>query len=89
MISEIFPLGIRSKAMSVCTIANWTFNFLISYFFLSLVSGIGKAGTFWLYAGFGIVATIFFALKVPETKDRTLEEIESDIGGKEAHATAA
>lgn len=89
MISEIFPLGIRSKAMSVCTIANWTFNFLISYFFLALVSGIGKAGTFWLYAGFGTVATIFFALRVPETKDRTLEEIESDIGGKDVHVRAA
>lgn len=89
MISEIFPLGIRSKAMSVCTIANWTFNFLISYFFLALVSGIGKAGTFWLYAGFGTVATVFFASRVPETKDRTLEEIESDVGGKDVHAKAA
>ncbi len=89
MISEIFPLGIRSKAMSVCTVANWTFNFLVSYFFLSLVSGIGKAGTFWLYAGFGTLATIYFAVRVPETKDRTLEEIESEVGGREVQAEAA
>jgi MFS family permease len=81
MISEIFPLGIRSKAMSVCTVANWTFNFLISYFFLSLISGIGKPGTFWLYAGFGVLAITFFAIRVPETKDRSLEEIERELGG--------
>lgn len=81
MISEIFPLGIRSKAMSVCTVANWVFNFLVSYFFLSLVSGIGKPGTFWLYAGFGLLAVVFFAFRVPETKDRSLEEIEAELGG--------
>jgi sugar porter (SP) family MFS transporter len=80
MISEIFPLGIRSKAMSVCTVANWFFNFLVSYFFLSLVSGVGKPGTFWLYAGFGVLAAVFFAFRVPETKDRSLEEIESELG---------
>ncbi len=82
MISEIFPLGIRSKAMSVCTMANWVFNFLISYFFLSLISGIGKPGTFWLYAGFGVLAIVFFAFKVPETKDRSLEEIERELGAE-------
>jgi sugar porter (SP) family MFS transporter len=80
MISEIFPLGIRSKAMSVCTVANWFFNFLVSYFFLSFVSGIGKPGTFWLYAGFGVLAVVFFAFRVPETKDRSLEEIEAELG---------
>jgi hypothetical protein len=80
MISEIFPLGIRSKAMSVCTVVNWAANFLISYYFLSLVSGIGRPGTFWLYAGFGAIAVGFFAAKVPETKDRSLEDIEQELG---------
>jgi sugar porter (SP) family MFS transporter len=90
MISEIFPLGIRSKAMSVCTVANWLFNFLVSYFFLSLVSGIGRPGTFWIYAGFGVLAVVVFALRVPETKDRSLEEIERQLGVSEeqpAHAS--
>lgn len=81
MISEIFPLKIRSKAMAVATIANWLFNFLVSYFFLTLTQGIGKDGTFWLYAGFGVCAVTFFFFKVPETKNRSLEEIESDIRG--------
>jgi sugar porter (SP) family MFS transporter len=81
MISEIFPLRERSHAMAVCTIVNWGANFLISYFFLDLVSRITTKGTFWLYAGFGVLAVIFFAFKVPETKGRTLEEIERDLTG--------
>jgi sugar porter (SP) family MFS transporter len=80
MISEIFPLKARSQAMAVCTIVNWGANFLISYFFLSLVSAIGRPGTFWIYAGFGVLATVFFALRVPETSGRSLEAIERDLG---------
>jgi sugar porter (SP) family MFS transporter len=82
MISEIFPLEIRGPAMAVCTIANWTFNFLISFTFLSLASAIGKAATFWLYAGIGVLAIIFFAWRVPETKGRSLEDIQRDLTGK-------
>jgi predicted MFS family arabinose efflux permease len=66
----------------VCTIANWTFNFLISFTFLSLASAIGKAATFWLYAGIGVLAIIFFAWRVPETKGRSLEDIQRDLTGK-------
>jgi sugar porter (SP) family MFS transporter len=80
MISEIFPLQMRGPAMAVCTMFNWGFNFLISYTFLSLTDLITKSGTFWLYAGFGICALVFFGTLVPETKGRTLEEIQDDIG---------
>jgi sugar porter (SP) family MFS transporter len=80
MISEIFPLQMRGPAMAVCTMFNWGFNFLISYTFLSLTDWITKSGTFWLYAGFGICALVFFSTMVPETKGRTLEEIQDDLG---------
>jgi sugar porter (SP) family MFS transporter len=80
MISEIYPLRLRGAAMAVATVANWTFNFLVSYFFLSLVGWIGKGGTFWLYAGLGVLAVLFFWSRVPETKNRSLEEIERDLG---------
>jgi hypothetical protein len=66
--------------MAVCTMFNWGFNFLISYTFLSLTDVITKQGTFWLYAFFGVCAVVFFATVVPETKDRSLEEIQSDLG---------
>ncbi|HEY7691750.1 MAG TPA: sugar porter family MFS transporter [Gaiellaceae bacterium] len=80
MIAEIFPLGIRGPAMSVCTVANWGFNFLVSFTFLQLIDTAGKGGTFFVYAGLGILAVLFFAWKVPETKGRSLEEIEAELG---------
>lgn len=82
MISEIYPLRIRPKAMAVATVCNWGFNFLVSYYFLTLTDMIGRDWTFWLYTGLGILAVIYFALKVPETKNRSLEEIERDIRGE-------
>ncbi|MGH2864607.1 MAG: sugar porter family MFS transporter [Solirubrobacteraceae bacterium] len=80
MISEIFPLKVRSSAMSLSTVGNWTSNFLVSSFFLTLVDEISREGTFWLYAGFGVLALIFFLARVPETKGRSLEQIASDLG---------
>src|SRR5215207_3459493 len=50
MISEIYPLNIRGKAMSVASLANWGSNFLVSLTFLLLISAFGQTGTFWLYA---------------------------------------
>jgi sugar porter (SP) family MFS transporter len=80
MISEIFPLQMRGPAMAVCTMFNWGFNFAISYTFLTLTDVITKQGTFWLYAFFGVCAVVFFLTVVPETKDRSLEQIQSDLG---------
>ncbi len=80
MISEIFPLQMRGPAMAVCTMLNWGFNFAISYTFLTLTDAISKQGAFWLYAGFGVCAVAFFTFVVPETKDRSLEQIQSDLG---------
>ena len=81
MISEIFPLQMRGPAMAVCTMFNWGFNFLISYTFLTLTDVLTKQGAFWLYAFFGVCAVTFFVFVVPETKDRSLEQIQSDLGG--------
>ena len=80
MISEIYPLGIRSDAMAAATMANWGSNFLVSATFLTVVGAAGKGPTFWIYAGLGAIATAFFVWKVPETKGRSLEEIESQLG---------
>jgi sugar porter (SP) family MFS transporter len=79
MISEIFPLRVRSPAMSVSTVGNWAANFVVATFFLTLTSAISRQGAFWVYAGFGVLALAFFVAKLPETKDRTLEEIEREV----------
>jgi MFS transporter, SP family, galactose:H+ symporter len=77
MISEIYPLKVRSRAMAVATMANWGSNLLVALTFLSLLRIVGKTWTFWLYALVGVVAWIFVARMVPETKGKTLEEIET------------
>jgi sugar porter (SP) family MFS transporter len=84
MISEIFPVGVRSKAMSVCTIANWGANFLVAQTFLTLSGAISRQGVFFLYAGLAVLSLAFFALRVPETKGKSLEDIQADLGGDEA-----
>lgn len=81
MIAEIYPLRSRPKAMAVATMFNWGFNFLVSYYFLQMTQLMGKAGTFWLYAGLGVCAAVFFLRFVPETRNRSLEEIEREVTG--------
>jgi sugar porter (SP) family MFS transporter len=79
MISEIFPVGARSKAMAVCTIFNWGANFLVAQTFLSLSNAISRQGVFFLYAVLAVASLAFFALRVPETKGRGLEEIQEEL----------
>jgi len=86
MISEIFPLQHRSKAMAVATIFNWAANFVVSYFFLQEVGLIGKPVTFWIYGVLGLAAVGFAWWRVPETKGRSLEQIEQEVGNRHADA---
>jgi sugar porter (SP) family MFS transporter len=79
LISEIYPVKIRGRAMSVATMANWGANFIVTISFLTLLSAIGNAGTFFLFGGLSIVALVYFQRQVPETKNRSLEEIERDL----------
>ena len=79
MISEIYPLRIRGRAMSTATIVNWGTNLVVAITFLSLIQLIGTPGTFWLYSIIGIVAWVFVYFLVPETKGKSLEEIEMQL----------
>jgi hypothetical protein len=60
-------------------VANWAANFVVSTFFLTLTGAITIEGTFWLYAGFGVAAIVFFFFRLPETKNRSLEEISDEV----------
>jgi sugar porter (SP) family MFS transporter len=81
MISEIYPLNIRGSAMSVAALCNWGSNFVVALTFPVLLAALGGAGAFWLFAVLGIVAWFFVWFLVPETKGRSLEEIEADMRG--------
>ena len=80
-ISEIYPLNMRGSAMSIAALCNWGSNFIVALIFPVLLATFGGAGSFWLFAVLGIVAWIFVYFMVPETKGRTLEEIEADLRG--------
>ena len=77
LISEIYPLKIRGAAMSAVTVTNWALNLVVAVTFLTLVGVLGHAGTFWLYGVIAIGAWVFLYLLVPETKGKTLEQIEA------------
>jgi sugar porter (SP) family MFS transporter len=79
LISEIYPVKIRGQAMSVATMANWGANFVVTISFLTLLGAIGNAGTFFLFAGLSIAAVIYFQRQVPETRNRSLQDIEHDL----------
>jgi sugar porter (SP) family MFS transporter len=76
LIAEIYPLRVRGLAMSVATTANWGSNLVVSLTFLTLLQALGPANTFWLYGVVAILAWYFAFRLVPETRGRTLEEIE-------------
>ena len=87
ILSEIYPLGIRGRAMSVGTIANWGANLIVALSFLTLTQVLGKPVTFWLYGGVTIAAWLFAFFLVPETKGKTLEQIEAHFrAGKHPRA---
>jgi len=76
MIAEIYPLKIRGRAMSTATMVNWGTNLIVAITFLSIIEILGAAGTFWLYGVISVLALLFVYFRVPETKGKSLEEIE-------------
>src|SRR3984893_5315961 len=76
LISEIYPLKIRNSAEGVAATFNWGANLLVTLTFLTLVEKLGPSLTFWFYGLCAIGAGLFSYWFVPETKGRTLEEIE-------------
>lgn len=79
LISEIFPLRIRGRGMSVSSVANWGANLAVSQVFLPLVHAIGAAATFALFAAMTALNVAFALWLVPETSGRSLEQIEADL----------
>ncbi len=79
VISEIFPNRIRGAAMSVAVMSLWIACFILTYTFPLMNKALGAAGTFWTYAGICVVGFIVILIRLPETKGKTLEQIEKDL----------
>ena len=82
--SEIFPTKVRGRAMSVATFVIWTSCYIVAQTFpmLNDSPAIGPAMTFWVYGACSLASLVFVAAMVPETKGRSLEEIEASWGRK-------
>jgi SP family sugar porter-like MFS transporter len=79
LIAEIFPNQIRGVAVAISVSSLWIACFLLTYTFPIVSSAIGLTGTFWLYASICLAGFVFVFRSVPETKGKSLEEIENEI----------
>lgn len=79
VISEIFPNRIRGAAMSVAVMSLWIACFVLTFTFPQLNAKLGPAGTFWIYAGICVVGLTYILYRLPETKGKTLEQIEREL----------
>ena len=77
LVGEIFPLAVRGQAAAVATLTNFSSNWLVSLALPSLQTGIGLGKTYALFAAIGVVALISIYNTVPETRGKSLEEIEA------------
>jgi MFS family permease len=75
LISEVYPLRVRGRGMSVATLANWGANFAVSLVFLTMIERLGSTPTFLVYTALCVVTLWFTAAIVPETKQQELETI--------------
>jgi sugar porter (SP) family MFS transporter len=79
IISEIFPNRVRGAAMSVAVTSLWIACFLLTFTFPTLNRALGPAGTFWVYGAICLAGLLFIRSRLPETKGRSLEEIERGL----------
>ena len=82
VLSEIFPQQIRGTAMAISTLFLWIASFILTYSFPLLNESLQAAGTFWLYGGICLTGFFFIRARLPETKGKSLEDIEKEITKK-------
>lgn len=76
LMSELFPPRAKSLASGTVTLFNWLFVFIVTSLFHQMTLTLHEQGTFWFFAGWSLLSFLFVLFFVPETKGRTLEEIE-------------
>ena len=82
LIAELFPSRVRAVAVATCTFALWVGSTTLTYTFPLMNNSLGSYGTFWVYAAICAVSFIYFLRVLPETKGKSLEEIEKEFTKK-------
>lgn len=89
MLSEIFPMRIRGLGMGTAVMLLWTVNALVTFTFPILLAEVGGTATFLIFAGANMVAVAFVAKAVPETRTRSLEQLEEHFRAAKARPSKA
>ena len=79
LLAEIFPNRIRGVAMATCTFALWVGCCTLTFSFPSMNAALGSSGTFWIYSGICLCAFLFLFRHCPETKGKSLEQLEQEL----------
>ncbi|XP_022066521.2 solute carrier family 2, facilitated glucose transporter member 10 isoform X2 [Acanthochromis polyacanthus] len=79
LLSEIFPAAVRGRAFAFTNCFNWAANLLVTFTFLNVIDGIGLSGIFLVYGLTAVAAAVFFYFMLPETKGKSLEEIDKEL----------
>ena len=79
LLAEIFPNHIRGVAMATCTFALWVGCCTLTFSFPSMNASLGSYGTFWIYSAICVCAFVFLFMRCPETKGKSLEELENEL----------
>jgi SP family sugar porter-like MFS transporter len=79
LLAEIFPNRIRGIAMATCTFALWVGCCTLTFSFPSMNAALGSSGSFWIYSAICFCAFIFLFRRCPETKGKSLEELEQEL----------
>ncbi|XP_018333083.1 facilitated trehalose transporter Tret1-like isoform X3 [Agrilus planipennis] len=79
VMGEVFPSNVKSTASMITASVCWALGFLVANLFPIIAEAMGKGGTFWLFSGFCVLAAIFTALFLVETKGKSLQEIQKEL----------
>lgn len=82
LLSELFPNRVRGVALGISVVALWVGYLILTYTFPIMRESIGTAKTFWIYSAFLFIAFLVVSFALPETKGKSLEQIERDLLGK-------
>jgi Sugar (and other) transporter len=77
--AEVFPTAIRRKGSSLGVFTHWGLDFVVSLTVLTLVGLVAETGLFWIYGAFGVAGLVYLIRYLPETKGRTLEQVEDEL----------
>lgn len=77
IVGEVFPLAVRSQAIALATFVNFSSNFLVSLVLPTLQETVGMQATYAVFSGIGVLAVLNIYYNVPETKNKSLEQIEA------------